>query len=194
MNVQRQVGLDRSIVAHYVRMSVDLLESADVSETRLATFLARTIRDVSRSAGVAASNAPDPMADAPGGLRTFNTPGLPHANDDTPGLLDQGEVSHLDHGKGQVGLDELGDMAGDEASDLDNYLQLEQQLDFGLLLSLPGDGGNQGNQGTLGYGAGGFDGEFGFGPGVMGFGVQDNGYGNSLTEGLGLNLPFIDLA
>lgn len=33
-------------------MSIDLLESGDLSETRISTYLAKTIRDISRAAGI----------------------------------------------------------------------------------------------------------------------------------------------
>jgi len=46
------INLDPSVTPHYLKMSVDLLESADISETRLSTYIAKTIRDTSRAAGI----------------------------------------------------------------------------------------------------------------------------------------------
>ena len=51
--VQQVVSLDPAVVTHYLTMSVDLLELGDMSETRLSTYFARTIRGISRAAGLA---------------------------------------------------------------------------------------------------------------------------------------------
>ncbi|CAI7581146.1 unnamed protein product [Penicillium viridicatum] len=51
--VQQVVSLDPTVVSHYLTMSVDLLELGDMSETRLSTYFARTIRGISRAAGLA---------------------------------------------------------------------------------------------------------------------------------------------
>ncbi|KAJ5979535.1 hypothetical protein N7501_002877 [Penicillium viridicatum] len=51
--VQQVVSLDPTVVSHYLTMSVDLLELGDISETRLSTYFARTIRGISRAAGLA---------------------------------------------------------------------------------------------------------------------------------------------
>lgn len=51
--VQQVVSLDPAVVSHYLTMSVDLLELGDMSETRLSTYFARTIRGISRAAGLA---------------------------------------------------------------------------------------------------------------------------------------------
>lgn len=50
--VQQVVSLDPAVVSHYLIMSVDLLELGDMSETRLSTYFARTIRGISRAAGL----------------------------------------------------------------------------------------------------------------------------------------------
>ncbi|KAJ5378891.1 hypothetical protein N7509_012010 [Penicillium cosmopolitanum] len=47
------VSLDPAVVSHYLTMSVDLLELGDMSETRLSAYFARTIRGISRAAGLA---------------------------------------------------------------------------------------------------------------------------------------------
>ncbi|KOS47919.1 hypothetical protein ACN38_g1123 [Penicillium nordicum] len=51
--VQQVVSLDPAVISHYLTMSVDLLEVGDMSETRLSTYFARTIRGISRAAGLA---------------------------------------------------------------------------------------------------------------------------------------------
>ena len=51
--VQQVVSLDPAVVSHYLTMSVDLLELGDMSETRLSTYFARTIRGIARAAGLA---------------------------------------------------------------------------------------------------------------------------------------------
>lgn len=51
--VQQVVSLDPAVVSHYLTMSVDLLELGDMSETRLSAYFARTIRGISRAAGLA---------------------------------------------------------------------------------------------------------------------------------------------
>lgn len=51
--VQKVVSLDHAVISHYLTMSVDLLEVGDMSETRLSTYFARTIRGISRAAGLA---------------------------------------------------------------------------------------------------------------------------------------------
>jgi hypothetical protein len=50
--VQQIVSLDTTVVSHYLTMSVDLLELGDMSETRLSTYFARTIRGMSHAAGL----------------------------------------------------------------------------------------------------------------------------------------------
>jgi hypothetical protein len=50
--VQTVLSLDKSVIAHYLTMSVDSLKLGDISETRLSTYLARTISEISRAAGI----------------------------------------------------------------------------------------------------------------------------------------------
>ena len=211
-------------------MSVDLLESADLSETKLATFLARTIRDVSRAAGItifAGGNGATGNGQAIPSV--VNTPAPQQMTEDHtagiggmgsgagagPGAFDTVDFDQFTNGGGMGGqsLGGLGaGLAGqgtganvngmlgangmaapgeDDPFDLENYLQLEQQLDLGYLLGLPGDNGNQGNQGALNYGTGVFEGEFGFGMGGMGVGVQNGGFGSGMG-GFNVNMGFLN--
>lgn len=50
--VQQLVSLDPEVVSHFLTISVDLLEFGDMSETRLSTYFARTIREIARAAGL----------------------------------------------------------------------------------------------------------------------------------------------
>ena len=227
------MGVDHSVVGHYLRMSVDLLESADLSETKLATFLARTIRDVSRAAGITVfAGAGGTAANGQAISSVVNTPAPPQAGpDDRPPAAGSGSGTGTSagsfdgvdfaqftnganmgaHALGTVGGAGLGPGQGgsgggvngafgvngmtttgeDDPFDLENYLQLEQQLDLGYLLGLPGDNGNQGNQGALNYGTGVFEGEFGFGMGGMGVGVQNSGFGGGMG-GFNVNMGFLN--
>ena len=154
-------------------MSIDLLESSDLSETRLATYLAKTIRDISRAAGIDVS---PPMGyDEPESNGARSNTNLSYSvpegktTDEVNGVSAGGGGGGNGNGSGNgigggSGLGGLG-----QGFDLENFLQIESQLDLGLLLSLPGDNTpTQGNGTSLNYGSGGYTGEFGFGMGGMG--------------------------
>jgi len=130
-------------------MSIDLLELGDMSETRLSTYLAKTIREISRAAGIVLSGN-DVVENGhvtAGGSR----PPLAYPADGV------GDVSGGANGNGVAG----------SGFDLETFLGLENHYDIGHLLGLPGtiDGGG-GVQGSMGKGGfGGFPGEFRFGLG-----------------------------
>ena len=42
-----------SVMAHYLRICINTLETSDISETRLAAHLAKTVKSLSKAAGVA---------------------------------------------------------------------------------------------------------------------------------------------
>ena len=147
--IQAVVYLEPSVVVHYLKMSVDLLESADTSETRLSTYLAKTIRDISRGAGitgVAGIEYDDPSQPRPGPQATNTT--APQ----------------------NVGGGVLTERIGETASfDMENLSEVENQLVLGHLLGLPGDdgagqSGSGWNWGVNGYT--GYTGEFGFAVGI----------------------------
>jgi hypothetical protein len=50
--VQAVLGVDNAVLTHYWKMSVEILESSDMSETRLGSYLAKTIREIGRKTGV----------------------------------------------------------------------------------------------------------------------------------------------
>jgi len=172
-SAQTVVGVESSVVAHYLRMSVDLLESADVSETRMSTYLAKTIKDLSRAAGIlniGNASAPTP---APAVVVAKEDEQITK-NTDIP-LFDP-TLGFEDGSNGNV------DAGG---FNMDDFFQLENELDLSYLLGLPGDNGNAGTQGGLNYGTGGFTGEFGFGMGGMGVGPTPN-------MGLGMGMGFFN--
>lgn len=126
-SVQIAAKVDRPVVTHYLKMSIDVLEASDLSETRLSTYLARTLRDISRAASIpgiapldgdevdsevqtrppsAQGNAPTPQ-DAANGLARAG--GVPLA---APGVM--------------------------PPYGLENYL-IDSNVDLGYLLGLPGD-------------------------------------------------------
>lgn len=49
--IQATLKVEKAVISHYLQMSIDLLESSDMSETRLGTNLAKTLREDGRVAG-----------------------------------------------------------------------------------------------------------------------------------------------
>ena len=136
--VQAVVNLDPPVVAHYLKMSIDLLESADISETRLSTYLAKTIREISRAAGISGIGTVeyDDQETGTGELRS-------HVSGVYPGQVEgEPEITSFD---------------------LENFLQIENQFDLGYLLGLPGDNSVSMSNGMNGVMGNGYTGEFGFG-------------------------------
>jgi hypothetical protein len=135
-------------------MSVDLLESADLSETRLSTYLAKTIRDISRAAGI-------------------TVPGIAPIAYQDPAAVDS--RPHTSTSYPPVGVELVQGTEGGEgpaAFDLENFLQIESQLDLGYLLGLPGDN-SAAVQGAPGWSFSG--GEFEFGLNGLGMDQQAMG-------------------
>lgn len=127
-------------------MSIDLLQTGELSETRLSTYLAKTIRDIARAAGINGLGPRDSAEDSGWESRPQSAHGS--------GTSATGVVS----GSGQA-TGALGDGADNAPPpelpfDMDTFLQFESQLDLGYLLGLPGDSGafsvamgtNQGGQ------------------------------------------------
>jgi hypothetical protein len=126
--VQTVVSLDASVVVHYLKMAVDVLEGADLSETRLSTFLGRTIRDIARAGGIKGLGAtPTPAGSAPGSS-SGQVPLDAHV-----GPSDQAAPL------GPMGLQDL------SGFELDPFLGFENHFNLDSLLGLPGDGGSTGN-------------------------------------------------
>ncbi|CAN9403101.1 unnamed protein product [Alternaria alternata] len=117
--VQQVVSLDPAVVSHYLTMSVDLLELGDMSETRLSTYFARTIRGIARAAGLAIR--PD---DA-----TATTGVVPH---------ERGGQSHThEHSISMGSVDGVGD-AGQY--DADTFWAGPDLFDLSCVLGLSGSG------------------------------------------------------
>lgn len=91
-SVQTVLDTERSVCVHYVKMTIDLLETADLSETRLMTYLARSIREIARGAGIIGSSTQnhsppltgndDSPIDSTNAVRAFGT--LPHTTGSGP--------------------------------------------------------------------------------------------------------------
>ena len=169
-------------------MSVDLLESADVTEIRLLTFLAKTIREISSAAGITSLGpAPNESPQNRNGLTSHSATTLP-----SDGLA----MNSLTPAFAGAGSGTAAEGTGDAMADL-NFEQLfgpeRQMLDLGSLLGLPGDNGAQGaggagmatsNSDLYGLSAeSGYMGEFGFGMGGMGM-----GFGSLDEFAMGMNL------
>lgn len=57
--------VEKAVILHYLQMSIDLLESSDMSETRLGTILAKTLREDGRSTGTAGGSGDDVQEKVP---------------------------------------------------------------------------------------------------------------------------------
>lgn len=174
-------------------MSVDLLEQGDLSETRLSTYLAKTIRDISRAAGITVpglepADAVDSAEVAHGSYAPF---GFAQLGNGAANGLDGGngfngsqtDINGHDAGGG-AGAGQGADAAmsgalGTDTStafDLDGFFQVENSLDLSYLLGLPGDNAGQGVAPAWSFG--GADLEFGLGD----FGLPANGSGQSTLQ------------
>lgn len=115
-------------------MSIDLLQTGELSETRLSTYLAKTIRDIARAAGINGLGPRESAEDSGWESRPQSAQGS--------GAWATGVAAS---GSGQA-TGASGDGADnapppDLAFDMDAFLQFESQLDLGYLLGLPGDSG-----------------------------------------------------
>ncbi|WVF71872.1 hypothetical protein IAT40_006682 [Kwoniella sp. CBS 6097] len=180
-SVQKVTNIDPSVIAHYLKMSIDLLEAGELSETKLSTYLAKTIKDIARAAEIGGMGSGS--EDAPETRPPSNRNSEPPQPDPTN--------------------------AGPDLSvfDIDAFLGFESQLDLNYLLGLPGDnsailptavgtagaqtgnvtpsfGGNpSGTGGLVDSTTPGFNSEFSFGMNGMGgygFGFGGNGGGNGM--------------
>ncbi|KAK8869531.1 hypothetical protein IAR55_000097 [Kwoniella newhampshirensis] len=113
---QNASNIDPPVIAHYLKMSIDLLEAGELSETRLSTYLAKTIRDIARAADIGGIGQPDGEEDLGPSRPQSAHASLPPTFDST-----------------QPTSSVLG------AFDMESFLQFESQLDLGYLLGLPGD-------------------------------------------------------
>ncbi|WVR05443.1 hypothetical protein IAU60_002459 [Kwoniella sp. DSM 27419] len=112
--VQRITSIDPSVIAHYLKMSIDLLEAGELSETKLSTYLAKTIRDIARAAeigGFGRTESEDSGDSRPPSAHA-SMPPQPDVASNAP------------------------DLTGFE---IDSFMGFENQLDLNYLLGLPGD-------------------------------------------------------
>lgn len=155
-------------------MSVDLLESADVTEIRLPSFLAKTIRDIALTAGI--PNLGPSAYDQEKSLHQLDVPSLSVA----PSVSDQLAGRHVSNPligssttlpefvqqqSGVVPVDNL---------DLSEPFTDREMFDLSSLLGLPADLGAQGDPNNffggdmLAFDQGGYMSEFGFENGALG--------------------------
>ncbi|KAL1410967.1 hypothetical protein Q8F55_001910 [Vanrija albida] len=162
-SVQMAAKVDRPVVTHYLKMSIDVLEASDLSETRLSTYLARTLRDISRAASIPGITPLDGDEAEGGGVETRP----PSAQGVAPPSQDASA-----NGLARAGGVPLGGAAPGVMTPygLENYL-IDSNVDLGYLLGLPGDPtGIMGPGGMMPA----FGGEFGgpaFAPGGVAMGM-----------------------
>ncbi|OCF39443.1 hypothetical protein I317_06767 [Kwoniella heveanensis CBS 569] len=113
-SVQKVTNIDPSVIAHYLKMSIDLLEAGELSETKLSTYLAKTIRDIARAAEISGlGSVSEEIAETrPPSNRNSEPPQPDPATSAGPDL---------------------------SMFDIDAFLGFESQLDLNYLLGLPGD-------------------------------------------------------
>ena len=158
-------------------MSIDLLESSDLSETRLGTNLAKTLRDVGRAAGISGLGRDDASDETSVERRGDERP---QANTGaTPAPTFDFNVPTFATGN---------------QPNLGDFFQSQDELDLSYLLGLSreGDGtllqngadwsnSNSGNPGLFP--------DFGFGMGGMGTGPPSSSW-NGTLDGLGTVFGF----
>ena len=163
-NLQTLIGLSSGMVTHYLRTAVDLLENADLSETRLSTYLGKKIKEAAQAAGLLT-----PLGSATTSHGTsahvLTPPAAGPGQQEDQSALDASTVLPF------VGLeDEAPNVSVNNGNgfDLDDFFALENELNLGYLLGLPGDVAGAGGTQTLNFGSGGTSGEFGWAMGGMG--------------------------
>lgn len=119
-------------MAHYLTRSVDLLQQGDVSETRLSSYLARTVREIARAAGI--TLRPD---DLPANERPPAPASAPLTDDHTVAI--------------EGGPDEAPVPPLTSLFDADAFWAGHDQFDLGHFLGLSGE--THGWPGTSGGGA-----------------------------------------
>ncbi|WVQ87185.1 hypothetical protein IAS59_000908 [Cryptococcus gattii] len=133
-SVQAILKIEPSVIAHYLKMSIDLLQTGELSETRLSTYLAKTIRDIARAAGINGLGPRESAEDSGWESRPQSAQG---SGASATGVAASGSGQAT--GASGDGTDNA--PPPDLAFDMDAFLQFESQLDLGYLLGLPGDSG-----------------------------------------------------
>lgn len=139
---------------HYLQMSVDLLESSDVTENRLPTFLAKTIRDIALSAGITTLGTSVYDEEYPSRRVAIDRNGASNPIDDHSSQ-DHNGTEHLGSNT-NIGLDsDLSGFANQPGSSIIDVLSLSnpfadsQMFDLASLLGLPGDSTIHGDNSNL---------------------------------------------
>ncbi|WWD01078.1 hypothetical protein V866_008016 [Kwoniella sp. B9012] len=133
--VLQVVNIELSVISYYLKMSIELLEVGELSETRLSTYLSKTIRDIARAAditGIGFVSAPAIRGYGGGLEKEGSEEGVesrPQSSHTTGGPMDPLSASNVE--------DPSNDLT---AFEMESFLQFENQLDLGYLLGLPGDG------------------------------------------------------
>lgn len=126
------------MVTHYLKMSIEVLAVSDLSETRLSSYLARTLRDISRAAGIPVGD--DDGLDGTNGIvtaegsRPTSADKLQESGEGGNGVNNAEVAPDLERRGGGTGTGTV-----TPAWDLDNLFNLEEHVDLGYLLGLPGD-------------------------------------------------------
>ncbi|WWC60802.1 uncharacterized protein I303_103378 [Kwoniella dejecticola CBS 10117] len=126
------VNIELSVISYYLKMGVELLEVGELSETRLSTYLSKTITDIARAAELNVVGFRDRD-------RSFAQMLVEKENPEDGGV-DRPLAPHdavLPMSSTSDALSSANDLATFE---MDSFLQFENQLDLGYLLGLPGDG------------------------------------------------------
>lgn len=153
-------------------MSIDLLELSDLSETRLGTNLAKTLRDIGRAAGVSGVGKDDAQDDIPQDRRGDERP--PIITGSTPAPMFDVNMPNFNAGN---------------PPNLEDFFQSQNELDLTYLLGLPTDGDRSllpdgGNWSTNNTGNLASFTDFGFAMGGMGQGASSSTW-NGTLDGLG---------
>nr|XP_019013828.1 uncharacterized protein I206_01902 [Kwoniella pini CBS 10737]OCF52609.1 hypothetical protein I206_01902 [Kwoniella pini CBS 10737] len=133
------VNIELSVISYYLKMGVELLEVGELSETRLSTYLSKTITDIARAAelNVVGFRERDRLyaqtlqeADNEEGIdRPQSSSGLGNLQNSTIYEQNSNTIGSNNNNNNELTNFEM-----------DSFLQFENQLDLGYLLGLPGDG------------------------------------------------------
>ena len=104
--------MQNAVLAHYLKMSIELLEAADMSQTLLGTYLAKTIKEIGRAAKTIAAE------------ESFM---LPDQNSQLADFFSSNNVPNPTNGEGDY-------------FNFEDFFQVQNELELKYLLGLPSDG------------------------------------------------------
>lgn len=140
-------------------MSVDLLESSDITEIRLPTFLAKTIRDIAVSAGITTLGTSVYDQEYPARRVAIDRKNASNPIDD-PSSQDHNGTEHLDSDT-RIGFDaNMMGSADEPGSSIIDGINFSdpfadgQMFDLASLLGIPGDNTVHGDSSNLCAGTG----------------------------------------